>query len=65
MTLLGEMPVSTGASTFNGDIAYVPQEAWVFAGTIQENVLFGQPYQEIKYQRTLKACALDRVSYNL
>ena len=37
---------------------YVPQLPWVFSGTIRENILFGNPYDKIKYTRTIEACAL-------
>ena len=43
------------------NIAYVSQSAWVFSGTLKENVLFGQPYNREKYNKVIKACALDKV----
>ena len=36
----------------------MPQIAWIFTGTIRENILFGQPYDEPKYTRIIEACAL-------
>ena len=47
-----------GTITFQGTLAYVPQTAWVFSGTIRENILFGQQYDEQKYNRVIEACAL-------
>ena len=47
-----------GTITFQGTLAYVPQTAWIFSGTIRENILFGQPYDESKYNRVIEACAL-------
>lgn len=44
----------------NGNIAYVAQSAWIQSGTLQENVLFGQPMDRNRYNETLKACALDK-----
>ena len=35
-----------------------PQTPWVFSGTIRENILFGQPYNQNKYSRILEACSL-------
>ena len=43
------------------NIAYVSQSAWVFSGTLKENVLFGQPYDREKYNKVIAACALDQV----
>ena len=36
----------------------MPQIPWVFSGTIRENILFGQPYDELRYTRITEACAL-------
>ena len=38
---------------------YASQEAWIFAGSLRQNVLFGQPYDGERYSRVIKACALD------
>lgn len=44
-------------------VAYVSQSAWVFSGTLKENILFGQRYVKEKYNRVIKACALDKVCF--
>uniref|UniRef100_A0A4W3JBU9 ATP-binding cassette, sub-family C (CFTR/MRP), member 3 n=1 Tax=Callorhinchus milii TaxID=7868 RepID=A0A4W3JBU9_CALMI len=57
--LLGEMERLEGAvSPLQGSVAYVPQQAWVQNATLRENIVFGQPHIEHKYQLTLQACAL-------
>ena len=56
--IAGEMADISGAITFQGTIVYVPQIAWVFSGTVRENILFGQPYDEHIYTRVIEACAL-------
>ena len=38
---------------------YASQEAWIFAGSLRQNVLFGQPYEAERYSKVIKACALD------
>ncbi|KAJ2724130.1 hypothetical protein GGI07_002165 [Coemansia sp. Benny D115] len=40
------------------DVAYVSQEAWLRNATIRENILFGQPYNQERYEEVLRACAL-------
>ena len=40
-------------------MAYVPQQAWIQNATIQNNILFGQPMQGLKYSETLHSCALE------
>ncbi|GMH35448.1 hypothetical protein BSKO_03316 [Bryopsis sp. KO-2023] len=59
--LLGEMQfdehLATGV-TMCGRVAYVSQVPWVKAGTVRENIVFGQPFDEEKYQTVIEACAL-------
>ncbi|KAG2008510.1 ATP-binding cassette transporter [Coprinopsis cinerea AmutBmut pab1-1] len=47
-----------GEWVVEGLCAYVPQAAWLRNASIKENILFGLPYNEKRYQKTLKACAL-------
>ena len=56
--IAGEIYGASGTITFKGTVVYVPQIAWVFSGTIRDNILFGQPYDELKYKRITEACAL-------
>ena len=55
----GEVIQSSGNIVCSGTIAYVSQTAWVFSGTLRENVLFGEPYDEKKYADVIEACALN------
>jgi len=42
-------------------VAYAPQDLYLQSGlSIRENILFGTAYNEDRYLRTVKACALDR-----
>ena len=56
--IAGEISGISGTITCQGTLIYVPQIAWVFSGTIRENILFGQAYDEQKYTRIIEACAL-------
>ena len=56
--IAGEISDVSGTITFSGTLVYVPQTPWIFSGTIRENILFGQPYDEPKYNRVIEACAL-------
>lgn len=56
--IAGEVPDKQGNVICRGALVYAPQIAWVFSGTIRENVLFGEPYNESKYKRVIEACAL-------
>ena len=57
-TIAGEGTSKKLAISRRGTIIYVPQIAWLFSGTIRENILFGEPYEESKYSRVIQACAL-------
>ncbi|KAF9483592.1 multidrug resistance-associated ABC transporter [Pholiota conissans] len=65
MALLGEMHFIPTApdSWFNlprsGGIAYAAQESWVQNDTIRNNILFGAEYDEERYKKVLKQCALE------
>ena len=56
--IAGEICEVSGTITFPGTVSYVPQTPWIFSGTLRENILFGQPYDEPKYNRVIEACAL-------
>ena len=56
--IAGEIPATSGTISRKGSVVYVPQIAWIFSGTIRENILFGEPYDEAKYTRIIEACAL-------
>lgn len=56
--LLGELPIYSGDVLINGDVSYASQDAWLFSGTVRNNILFGLPYDKLRYQETVKHCAL-------
>ncbi len=60
MAILGEMGNTDGHIDINGDIFYVPQEPWIFPGTIKQNILFGKPYDQQKFNEVIEMCALNR-----
>ncbi|KAL0410807.1 UNVERIFIED_CONTAM: ABC transporter C family member 9 [Sesamum latifolium] len=60
--VLGEMHKLSGTVRISGSKAYVPQSPWILTGNIRENILFGEPYESDKYNRTVEACALTKDS---
>lgn len=56
--LLGELPIYSGDVLINGDVSYGSQESWLFSSTVKNNILFGLPYEKLRYQETVKYCAL-------
>ncbi|KAI3684201.1 hypothetical protein L6452_33422 [Arctium lappa] len=43
-----------------GSIAYVSQTSWIQSGTIQDNILYGKQMERTRYEKVVKACALDK-----
>ncbi|EPT00314.1 hypothetical protein FOMPIDRAFT_1023884 [Fomitopsis schrenkii] len=66
MALLGEMHyMPAGPDSFfnlprTGGVAYAAQESWVQNETIRDNILFGAPFEEERYQKVIEQCALKR-----
>lgn len=48
--ILDEMPVDSGTLNVDGTISYASQNSWLFTGTIRDNILFGLPYEKIRYR---------------
>uniref|UniRef100_A0A452DVR8 Multidrug resistance-associated protein 4 n=1 Tax=Capra hircus TaxID=9925 RepID=A0A452DVR8_CAPHI len=57
--LLGELPPRQGKVSVHGRIAYVSQQPWVFPGTVRSNILFGKKYEKDRYEKVIRACALE------
>ncbi len=57
--MAGEIPVTNGKILVTGKIAYMPQDPWLFSGTVQENIVFGKDFNEQRYRATIEACALN------
>ncbi|XP_060825226.1 ATP-binding cassette subfamily C member 4-like isoform X2 [Bombus pascuorum] len=56
--ILKELQQSHGEIKVNGTVSYASQEAWLFSGTVRNNVLFGQPYDKEKYNDVVRVCTL-------
>ncbi|KAM9674352.1 ATP-binding cassette sub-family C member 4-like isoform 2-T2 [Dama dama] len=57
--VLGELPPSQGKVSVHGRIAYVSQQPWMFSGTVRSNILFGKKYEKERYEKVIRACALE------
>ncbi|TYJ13682.1 hypothetical protein E1A91_A10G066700v1, partial [Gossypium mustelinum] len=58
--MLGEIPKLSGTVSVFGSIAYFSQVSWIQSGTIRNNILYGKPMDADKYDKAIKACALDK-----
>ncbi|XP_045789104.1 ABC transporter C family member 8-like [Trifolium pratense] len=58
--ILGEIPKISGTVNVDGTLAYVSQSSWIQSGSVQDNILFGKPMDKTRYEKVIKACALDK-----
>uniref|UniRef100_A0A0E0GY00 ABC transporter C family member 13 n=1 Tax=Oryza nivara TaxID=4536 RepID=A0A0E0GY00_ORYNI len=58
--IMGEMHKVSGTVSICGSTACVAQTAWIQNGTIQENILFGQPMHSERYREVIHACCLEK-----
>ncbi|XP_072237117.1 ATP-binding cassette sub-family C member 12 isoform X1 [Leuresthes tenuis] len=56
--ILEQMHLLQGSISANGMFAYVSQQAWIFHGTVQENILMGETFDQAKYDRVVDVCSL-------
>lgn len=58
--ILRELLPSKGFIKISGSVSYASQEPWLFGGSFRENILFGEMYNEKKYNEIIRICALER-----
>ncbi|CAG9578746.1 unnamed protein product [Danaus chrysippus] len=61
LALIGDMIKQSGDIQIPENLdsfGYVSQQPWLIRGTIRDNILFGKPYDEVKFRTVVDACAL-------
>jgi ABC-type multidrug transport system fused ATPase/permease subunit len=58
LSVLGDLVCVLGEVSVKGRVAYVGQRPFIQNSTLKDNILFGRPYDEAKYMKTLEMCAL-------
>jgi len=56
--LAGECELTSGTLSRNGAVALVPQVPWILSDSIRNNILFGQPFDAVRFSRVIEACQL-------
>lgn len=56
--VLNETLLSTGKISLRGKVAYASQTPWILNATLRDNILFGQPMDEERYNRVISVCQL-------
>lgn len=46
--ILGQMKLEKGTVSVDGSFAYVSQQAWIMNCSLQDNILFGEPFDAKK-----------------
>ncbi|KAI2474069.1 ATP binding cassette (ABC) protein subfamily C member, provisional [Diabrotica virgifera virgifera] len=62
--IMKELELQSGSVNVRGIVSYASQEPWLFGGSIRQNILFGQKFDQRKYDDVVRACALKR-DFNL
>uniref|UniRef100_A0A182M8V5 Uncharacterized protein n=1 Tax=Anopheles culicifacies TaxID=139723 RepID=A0A182M8V5_9DIPT len=58
--LLGELELDDGRVDIYGTVSYAAQEPWLFEGSVRNNILFTGEYDERRYLRVVRVCALEK-----
>ncbi|KAI8357575.1 hypothetical protein B0O80DRAFT_291714 [Mortierella sp. GBAus27b] len=56
--LIGDMYKRQGSIKVHGRLAYVSQQAWIVNATLQDNIMFGNAFDQARYNQVLMACGL-------
>lgn len=57
--LLGEMNLRSGKVYMKGNVAYCNQQPWVLNDTLKGNILFGDEYDENRFDRAIHSANLE------
>ncbi|XP_053661392.1 ATP-binding cassette sub-family C member 4 [Anopheles marshallii] len=58
--ILGELELDDGRVEIYGTVSYAAQEPWLFGGSVRNNILFTEEYDERRYLRVVRVCALEK-----
>lgn len=56
--IAGEMRKVNGSVSFGGSVSYAPQSPWIQHLSLRENITFGRPDDQRRFQDVVSACAL-------
>ena len=57
--ILNETVIGSGHIGLNGRVAYAAQSAWILNATLRDNITFGEPFDQDKYDMIIKTCQLS------
>ncbi|KAF4522899.1 hypothetical protein B566_EDAN012057 [Ephemera danica] len=53
------LSLSSGTIHVSGSLSYAAQEPWLFAGSLRQNITFGQNWNAARYREVIRVCALE------
>ncbi|XP_039621912.1 multidrug resistance-associated protein 5-like isoform X1 [Polypterus senegalus] len=56
--ILGQMTLIEGTLAVNERVSYVAQQPWILNETLKDNILFGEDFNEERYNAVLASCCL-------
>ncbi|KAF9909339.1 hypothetical protein EC991_008724 [Linnemannia zychae] len=56
--MIGDMYKRQGTVRMSGRVAYAPQQTWIINATVKDNITFGLPFEQEKYDRIVYAAGL-------
>lgn len=58
--ITGELNIKTGYCKVYGKISYASQMPWIFEGTVRQNIIFTEQYDDKKFRNVIRVCCLDK-----
>ncbi|KAF5294188.1 hypothetical protein FQR65_LT10899 [Abscondita terminalis] len=63
--ILGDIKRTRGVVEISGNVSYASQEPWLFPGSIKQNIVFNEIFDENRYRDVIQICALRKDLDNL
>jgi ATP-binding cassette, subfamily C (CFTR/MRP), member 1 len=57
--VVGEMRRTKGLVKLGGSVGFCPQIPWIQNDTLKNNILFGEAFDQVKYDQVIRDCALE------